>query len=57
MARSLKKLPFVDKHLSKKVAKVNKNISSLILNILTYIEVVERIGKKGNSYIYKLKWN
>lgn len=41
----------------KKAAKVNKNISSLTLNILTYIEVVERIGKKGNSYIYKLKWN
>lgn len=25
------------------------------LNVLNYLEVVERIGKKGNSYIYKIK--
>lgn len=39
----------------KKAAKVNKNLATLSLNILTYLEVVERIGKKGNSYIYKIK--
>lgn len=39
----------------KKNAKINKTLSTVTLNILTHLEVVERIGKKGNNYIYKIK--
>ena len=40
-----------------KLVKIPSKQANLVLNILFYLEVVERIGKKGNSYIYKLKWN
>lgn len=34
-------------------AKISKQTASLALNILTYLQVVERIGKNGNSILYK----
>ena len=39
----------------KKASKINKTLSTVTLNILTHLEVVERIGKKGNNYIYQIK--
>ena len=41
----------------KKASKINKTLATVTLNILTYLEVVERIGKKGNNYLYKIKNN
>ena len=39
-----------------KVSKLTLPKAQTALNILNYIEVVERVGKKGNSYIYKRKF-
>ena len=39
----------------KKASKINKTLATVTLNILTHLEVVERIGKKGNNYIYQIK--
>ena len=36
-----------------KLVKIPSKQANLVLNILFYLEVVERIGKKGNAYIYK----
>jgi len=36
-----------------KLVKIPSKRANVVLNILTYLEVVERIGKKGNAYIYK----
>lgn len=36
-----------------KAVKIPSKQANLVLNILFYLEVVERIGKKGNAYIYK----
>lgn len=36
-----------------KCVKIRKPLATLVLNILTYLNVVERIGKDRNSYIYK----
>ena len=37
-----------------KACKINRQLASSGLNILNYLGLVERIGKKGNSYIYKV---
>lgn len=37
----------------KKLAGISLSTSQTALNILNYLGVVERIGKKGNAYIYK----
>ena len=37
-----------------KACKINKQLASNGLNILSYLGLVERIGKKGNSFIYKV---
>ena len=36
-----------------KTVKIPVKQANIVLNILHYIEIVERIGKKGNAYIYK----
>lgn len=38
-----------------KSVKIKRDLATLVLNILWDIGVVERIGKKGNSYLYKVK--
>lgn len=37
-----------------KACKINKHLASNGLNILNYLGLVERVGKKGNSFIYKV---
>lgn len=37
-----------------KACRINKQIASNGLNILNYLGLVERVGKKGNSFIYKV---
>ena len=37
-----------------KACRISKNLSSQGLNVLNYLGLVERIGKKGNSFIYKV---
>lgn len=34
-------------------AGIGRNMSSLVLNILDHVDVVQRYGKKGNFYLYK----
>lgn len=36
-------------------AKIPRNKASALLNVLVETNSVERVGKKGNSYVYKLK--
>jgi len=36
-----------------KLVKIPSKRANVVLNILTYLDIVERIGKKGNAYIYK----
>ena len=36
-----------------KAAKINKRQANLVLNILFYLEVVARVGKKGNAFVYE----
>lgn len=36
-----------------KAAKINKAQANQVLNILFYLEIVERIGKKGNAFVYE----
>lgn len=38
----------------RKAVKINKTLVSYVMNILTYVEAVKRIGKDGNSYIYEI---
>lgn len=35
-------------------AKIHRNTAQTTLNILTYLELVKRVGKSGNSIIYKI---
>ena len=37
----------------KQAAHVSESLASTGLNILFYLELVERIGKQGNAYLYK----
>ncbi len=36
-------------------AKIPARTSGLVLNILTYLEVTEKIGRKGRAYLYRVK--
>ena len=40
-----------------KACKISKQLASNGLNILSYLGLVERIGKNGRSYVYKVKSN
>ena len=37
-----------------KAAKIPVSLSSQTINILYYMDIIDRVGKKGNSYIYKI---
>lgn len=43
--------PFTTKDFAK-CAHIPVSLSQTVLNLLLYMEVVERVGKKGNSYLY-----
>ena len=45
--------PFTVKEFAK-YAKVNTKISGVLLLILTDLEIVSRVGKRGNSYLYQV---
>ena len=38
-----------------KAAHIPQKLATVVLNILDYMEVVERIGKEGNAYVYKVR--
>jgi hypothetical protein len=38
-----------------KAAHIRKELAQTVLNILTYVECVERIGKRGQSILYRVK--
>ncbi len=38
-----------------KAGKINNGMASLALNILYHVGTVERVGKKGNAYLYKIR--
>ena len=44
--------PFTVKEYAKAV-KVNDRIAGVALNLLNYMEVVHRVGKKGNAFLYE----
>lgn len=46
--------PFTSQQFAK-AAHIRKEIAQTALNILTYVECVERVGKKGNSYLYQVR--
>lgn len=46
--------PFTSKTFGK-AAHIPKQLATVVLNILDYMEVVERIGKEGQAYLYKIK--
>ena len=37
-----------------KAAKIKVDTARLVLNILYYVGVVKRVGKKGNSFVYEV---
>lgn len=37
-----------------KCAKIRRNIAQTTINILSYLELIEKVGKKGRSNLYKL---
>lgn len=37
-----------------KAAHIKKRLAQIVLNILFYVGMVERVGKKGNSYLYQV---
>lgn len=39
-----------------KAAHIPRSLAQTVLNILDYMEAVERIGKEGNSYIYQVRY-
>ena len=39
-----------------KAAHIPRSLAQTVLNILDYMEVVERVGKEGNAYIYQVKY-
>lgn len=39
-----------------KAAHIPRSLAQIVLNILDYMEVVERIGKEGNAYLYRTKY-
>lgn len=38
-----------------KAAHIRKPLAQVVLNILTHVECVERVGKKGNSILYRVR--
>ena len=46
--------PFTSEQFAK-AAHIRKPLAQTVLNILTYVECVERVGKDGNSYLYSVK--
>lgn len=46
--------PFTSEQFAK-AAHLRKETAQIVLNILTYVECVERIGKKGHSYLYQVR--
>jgi len=38
-----------------KVAKIPRDLAGMALNILYYLEIVDRVGKKGNSILYTVR--
>ena len=40
-----------------KAAHIPQTLATLVLNILDHMEVVERIGKEGRAYLYKVREN
>lgn len=46
--------PFTSEQFAK-AAHIRKATAQTALNILTYVECVERVGKKGNSYLYQVR--
>lgn len=48
------KEPFTSADYAKCVG-IRKELSQVVLNLLTYTQTVNRIGKKGRSYLYKVK--
>lgn len=47
--------PFTCKEFSKHI-KVRNSIGQVTLNILFHLEVLKRVGKKGNSYVYDVTY-
>ena len=45
---------FTSKDLAK-MKKIKLKDAQVALTVLNYLEIVERIGKQGNSYLYKVK--
>ena len=38
-----------------KAAHISQNLATVVLNIMDYMEVVERTGKEGRAYVYQVK--
>ena len=47
--------PFTSKSFGKE-AHIPRSLAQTVLNILDYMEVVERVGKEGNAYLYQVKY-
>ena len=45
--------PFTVKEFGKE-AHIPEKKASIVLNILYYMELVKRVGKKGNAYLYEI---
>lgn len=39
-----------------KAAHIPRSLAQTVLNILDHMEVVERVGKEGNAYVYRVKY-
>ena len=48
------KEPFTVKDYAKE-CKVTKELAGVTLHLLHYLEIVERVGKEGNAYLYQVK--
>lgn len=46
--------PFTSENFAK-AAHIHKALAQTVLNILTHVECVERVGKKGNSILYSVR--
>ncbi len=44
--------PFTSKEFAK-AAKCNSQLAGVTLNLLNYLEVVQRVGKRGNAFLYE----
>jgi hypothetical protein len=38
-----------------KAAHIPASLAQIVLNILHYLEIVKRVGKKGNAYLYEVE--